>query len=95
MPAGLAPDFLVINIVVVPKGPEGWAESDPVFEMLGRAGASGRRTVGPCDGLVESASSVLPERAGLRQWVVRVTGSHATLDGVYRNGSPVTTGRPS
>lgn len=92
MPAGLAPGFLVINVVVVPEGPEGWAESDPVFEMLGRAGASGRRTVGPCDGLVESASSILPERAGLRQWVVRINGSHATLDGVYRNDSPVTTG---
>jgi hypothetical protein len=92
MPAGLAPNFLVINIVVVPEGPEGWAESDPLFKLLGKAGASGRRTVGPCDGLVESASSILPERAGLRQWVVRITGSHATLDGVYRNGSPVTTG---
>jgi len=92
MPAGLAPDFLVINVVVVPEGPKGWAESDPVFKLLGKAGASGRRTVGPCDGLVESASSILPERAGLRQWVVRITGSHATLDGVYRNGSPVTSG---
>ena len=92
MPAGLAQDFLVINIVVVPEGPKGWAESDPVFKLLGKAGASGRRTVGPCDGLVESASSILPERAGLRQWVVRINGSHATLDGVYRNDSPVTTG---
>jgi hypothetical protein len=92
MPAGLHPDFLVINVVVVPEGPEGWAESDPVFKMLGMAAASGRRTIGPCDGLVESAASVLPERAGLRQWVVRINGSHATLDGVYRNDSPVTTG---
>ena len=62
MPAGLAPDFLVINIVVVPEGPEGWAESDSLFKLLGKAGASGRRTVGPCDGLVESAASILPER---------------------------------
>jgi hypothetical protein len=92
MPAGLAPGFLVINVVVVPDGPEGWSESDPLFETLGRAAASGRRPIGPCDGLVESASSVLPPRAGLRQWVVRITGSHATLDGVYLNGSPVTTG---
>jgi len=92
MPTGLAPDFLVINWVVVPAGPTGWAESDRLFKLLGKAGASGRRTIGPCDGLVESASSILPERAGLRQWVVRISGSHATLDGVYRNGAPVTEG---
>lgn len=92
LPSGMAPDFLVINWVVVPEGPKGWAESDPLFKSLGKAGASGRRTVGPCDGLVESAASILPERAGLRQWVVRITGSHATLDGVYRNGASVTEG---
>ncbi len=92
MPPGLPSDFLVINLVMVPAGPSGWAESDPLFKLLGSVAASGSRTIGPCDGLVESASSILPPRAGLRQWVVRIQGSHATLDGTYLNGSPITTG---
>jgi len=89
MPAGLAAKFLVVNVVVIPKDPEGWTQSDPLFERLGRAAASGPRPIGPCDGLVESAASVLPRRTGLRQWIVRVNGSHALLDGTYLNGSPV------
>jgi len=91
MPAGLAPGFLVIDVVVIPKGAEGWSESDPLFERLGRA-ASRARPIGPCDGLVESAASLIPREAGIRQWVVRVNGSHALLDGVYPNGSPVAPG---
>jgi len=91
MPENLASGFLVIDVVVIPDGPEGWSESDPLFERLGRA-ASAERRLGPCDGLVESASSVLPKQIGVRQWIVRVHGSHALLDGRYPNGSPVAPG---
>jgi hypothetical protein len=91
MPKDLASGFLVIDVVAIPDGPEGWPDSDPLFKRLGQA-AGEARLIGPCDGLVESASSVLPRQAGVRQWIVRVHGSHALLDGRYPNGSPVAPG---
>jgi len=92
LPRHRAPDLLGINVVVLPEGPTGWSELDPLFELLGRQAAMGSRPISPCDGLVESAASVLPPNAGLPQWVVRVRGSHALLDGRYPNGSQVAPG---
>ena len=92
LPRHCARDLLVINTVVLPDGPSGWSDRDRLFEFLGRQAARGPRTIGPCDGLVESAASVLPADHGLRQWIVRVHGSHAVLDGRFPNGRRIAPG---
>jgi hypothetical protein len=89
LPLGTHGHLLCIDMTVLPDGPDGWPTTDPVFRLIGRGAAGDGVRVGPCDGLVESAASVLPADAGLREWIVRIRGSHAMLDGKYRNGLPV------
>jgi hypothetical protein len=92
LPSHRARNLLVINVAVLPEGRDGWSDRDPLFEFLGRQAALGPQVISPCDGLVESAAAILPPHTGLRQWIVRIRGSHALLDGHYPNGAPVAPG---
>ncbi len=92
-PESVKKNIQVINFVVIPDGPDGWAQFDPEFKILARnaaeEGCKQGRVMGPCDGLVESAASILPPRTGIKQWIVRVKGNHLILGGCYFNGRPV------
>lgn len=89
LPPGTRGHLLCIDMAVLPDGPDGWPMTDRLFRLIGRGAAGDGVRVGPCDGLVESAAAVLPADAGLREWIVRIHGSHALLDGKHRNGLPV------
>ncbi len=89
LPAVTRRHLLCIDMAVLPDGADGWPTTDRLFRMIGRGAANDGTPLGPCDGLVESAASVLPADAGLQEWVVRIRGSHAMLDGRYRNGLSV------
>ncbi|MBT8036993.1 MAG: hypothetical protein KJO21_05565 [Verrucomicrobiae bacterium] len=92
-PESVRKKIQVINFVIIPDGSDGWSVLDPHFNYIARhAAAEGQqwgRVMGPCDGLVESAASILPPRTGIKQWIVRVKGSHLMLGGRYLNGRPV------
>jgi len=45
--------------------------------------------IGPFDGIVESAASVLPVGAGPEQWILPVRASHYLLDGKMMDGRPI------
>lgn len=79
----------VVNFVSIPDGADGWPVEDKHFKFLASAAARQERVIGPCDGLVESAAAVLPPHTGIRQWIVRVKGSHSLVGGRYMNDSPV------
>lgn len=89
LPPGTRDHLLCIDLAVLPDGEDGWPTTDRLFRLIGRGAAGSGVRVGPCDGLVESAAAVLPADAGLREWIVRIQGSHALLDGKHRNGLPV------
>lgn len=89
-PESVRKNILVINFVVIPDGSDGWAGLDPEFKFLARNAAEEAvqqgRVIGPCDGFVESAASILPPHTGIKQWIVRVKGNHLILGGNYCNG---------
>ncbi|MBK1830880.1 hypothetical protein JIN77_09095 [Verrucomicrobiaceae bacterium R5-34] len=88
-PEAVRDDITVINFVSLPDGTDGWPEEDRHFKWLASTAARQGRVIGPCDGLVESAASILPPQTGIEQWIVRVHGSHSLLGGRYMNGKPV------
>jgi hypothetical protein len=89
LPPGTRGHLLCIDVAVLPDGPDGWPTTDRLFRLIGTSASRDRVRLGPCDGLVESAAAVLPDGTGLREWIVRIRGSHALLDGYHRNGLPV------
>lgn len=89
-PRSVLPRMQAIQYVVLPEGPDGRTNNDVLFGSIGKlAEGHFKATTGPLDGLVESAAQVYPEKAGVPQWIVRIRGSHSTLDGRYANGSIV------
>lgn len=92
-PRKVLPRLRAIQYVVLPEGPDGHTRRNVVFGTIGRlAEKHFDHKIGPQDGLAESAAQIYPENAGVPQWIVRVRGSHATLDGHYANGAPVSQG---
>ncbi|MGB1259559.1 MAG: hypothetical protein ACPG6P_05935 [Akkermansiaceae bacterium] len=89
LPKGVRGQLTVINYVSLPDGKDGWATMDQHVNLLGRSAVKEFPHIGPCDGLMETASSILPPNTGLRQWVVRVYGSHSLPGGKYPNGKYV------
>ena len=85
----LAPHLQAVGFVAIPDGADGYPASDPRMGMLGRLAGTSRRTLGPNDGMVESAAEILPAEAGVPQRIVRVFGSHSVLDSRYADGSRV------
>lgn len=89
-PRSVLPKMRAIQYVVLPEGPDGRTGNDKLFGTIGKLAESHfAGMTGPLDGLVESAAQVYPEKAKVPQWIVRVRGSHATLDGQYANGAVV------
>lgn len=92
-PRAVLPRLRAIHYVVLPEGPDGHTNRNKLFGTIGRlAEKCFDGKIGPQDGLVESAAQVYPEQAKLPQWIVRVRGSHATMDGQYANGARVSDG---
>jgi hypothetical protein len=89
-PRSVLPRVRAIQYVVLPEGPDGQTQRNVLFSTIGKlAEKHFEGKTGPQDGLVESAAQVYPEKARVPQWIVRVRGSHATLDGFYANGAMV------
>ena len=89
-PRSVLPKMRALQYVVLPEGPDGRTENDALFGAIGKlAEKHFDGQTGPLDGLVETAAQVYPKRVGVPQWIVRVRGSHATLDGRYANGAVV------
>jgi hypothetical protein len=89
-PRSVLPKMRALQYVVLPEGPDGRTKNDALFGTIGKLAESHfNGKTGPLDGLVESAAQVYPEKAKVPQWIVRVRGSHATLDGRYANGAVV------
>ena len=87
-PRSVLPRLRAIQYVVLPEGSDGRSRRHVLFSTIGRlAERNLGEVIGPMDGLVESAAQVYPEQVGVPQWIVRVLGSHATLDGKYANGA--------
>jgi hypothetical protein len=87
-----APNLHCISYVSLPEGKDGMTALNPMFAATARCCEDTRRRPGPCDGLVETAAAALPPDCGAPQWIVRVKGSHAVLDGSYLDGTPVAPG---
>jgi len=88
-PESVRKKITVVNFVSIPDGEDGWPVDDKHFKLLASTAADQERVIGPCDGLVETAAAILPPHTGIRQWIVRVKGSHSLLGGNYMNGNPV------
>ena len=85
----IAPNLRAVCFSVLPDGPDGHPSTDLKFRLLSRLASRDNPSIGPGDGLVESAAQILPPQARTPQQIVRVFGSHALLDGHFANGTPV------
>jgi hypothetical protein len=84
----LMPRLHCLNLVATPDGVDGYPTTDKLFRALGKTASKRYPHTGPTDGLVESAASLLPPGQA-PQWIVRIRGSHALLDGRYTSGNRV------
>ena len=89
LPGSVRQHLNVINFVSIPDGTNGWPSKDPYKSILAVNATKHGPVLGPCDGLVESAATVLPPNTEIKQWIVRVKGSHIILSGKYLNGNMV------
>ena len=78
-----------ISIAMIPDGSDGRITEKLWSPALRRRIEKTAPIYSPNDGLVESAASVLSEKAGVPQWVVPALGSHAMPNGTYRDGSRI------
>ena len=85
----VAPNLRAVCFAVLPDGPDGHPSTDLKFRLLSRLASRNNPSIGPGDGLVESAAQILPPQARTPQQIIRVFGSHALLDGHFANGTPV------
>ncbi len=85
----VAPRVSTIEYVAIPEGRDGFTHVNGLFGWINRNSTRAQKTIGPSDGMAECAAEILPRSERLRQWIVRVKGSHALLDGRYVNGSLV------
>jgi hypothetical protein len=85
----IAPRLRTIQFVVLPEGDDGQTHVNHFFDWTGFNATHRQRWMGPCDGMTESATQLFPERENVLQWIVRVKGSHALLDGRYLNSGVV------
>ena len=72
----MLPGFTVVEYVTLPDGDSGLPERDPMIAKLAKPVARAMPWCGPFDGMVESASQVLPPTDDTPQWIVRVYASH-------------------
>jgi hypothetical protein len=88
------PNLKWVSIAMVPDGGDGRIADRLWSPWLRRRVERTMPHYSPCDGLVESAASVLPDSVRVPQWVVVGYGSHAMPNGSYAEGgriAPMTT----
>ena len=85
----VAPHLSTIQYVVLPEGRDGYTRAHAFFAWVNRNATRLQRSMGPNDGMAESAAQILPPFERVPQSIVRVAGSHALLDGRYVNGGVV------
>ncbi|MGZ5021414.1 MAG: hypothetical protein ACXWFY_02555 [Chthoniobacterales bacterium] len=78
-----------IEYVAIPEGRDGYTHTNGFFAWVNRSATRAQPSMGPNDGMAESAAQLLPSGERVPKWVVRVAGSHALLDGRYINGNLV------
>ncbi len=84
------PEMTWVSLVMIPDGEDGKIGDTPYWPpgLLERVYHQSL-IYSPNDGLVESASAVLPPGTGVPQWVIRGRGAHAIPLGNYANGTPI------
>jgi hypothetical protein len=82
--------FVWVSFVVFPDGDDGQPRAGTIRGRVLRL-LRGSASVGPYDGLTESAASVLPPGTGLEEWIVRVRGTHGLVKGKYLDETPLVT----
>ena len=82
----ILPHLTAVHYVALPDDAKGLPSAPSDFRLFSKLVAWGMPWSGPLDGLVESAAQVFPPGETTPQWVVRVRGSHALLNGRYVQG---------
>jgi hypothetical protein len=85
----VAPQLRTIEYVAVAEGADGHPHANGFFNWVSHKATEKQRWMGPCDGMAESATELLPPTEKIPAWIVRIKGSHALLDGHYLNGGAV------
>lgn len=89
-------NFVWVNFSMLPAGEDGQIVDSADLATFSRYALEYLKDRGPTDGLVETAGTVLPPQAHLRQWVVRGWGSHIPTYGKLIDGTDfANTGRRS
>jgi hypothetical protein len=83
------PGFQVVEYVALPDGENGLPARQAMIRRMAGPISRAMPWVGPFDGMVESASQVLPPTDSTPQWIVRVYSSHGITEGTYHTGGEV------
>jgi hypothetical protein len=81
------PKMTWISMPMLPDGSKGHTERDKLAAFIRDNVYAEAKSIGPSDGLVETAGSVLPPHTGLNEWVVRAYGPHGLALGTFKNGT--------
>jgi hypothetical protein len=84
-----ADHLLWIHFPMIPESPRGLPEKKGILRITNRYALRADDRIGPHDGLVETAASILPPDTPYKQWIVRALGDHGLIDGNYLGGQPV------
>lgn len=77
-----------ISLVMFPSTPEG-RQSYAGLDLLNTWALKDDSKIGPTDGIVESAASLLPTNLPIEQHIIRARGAHGILDGQFIDGTPI------
>lgn len=83
------PRMLWISMPMLPEGEDGYTHLDKLANFARERLYLEAKDIGPSDGLVETAGSILPPGTGLTEWIIRVYGPHGLPLGKFDNGKSI------
>lgn len=85
----MLPGFTLVQYVTLPDGSNGRPAHEPKFRKIAKIVNHAMPWIGPFDGVLESASQVLPPTDTTPQWIVRILSAHCITEGSYYTGGKV------